>query len=37
VVFASVQSAGEKTYMREMMTIDKQWLVEIAPHYYRES
>ncbi|CAG5027656.1 unnamed protein product [Parnassius apollo] len=37
VVFASVQSTGDKTYMREMMTIDKDWLLEIAPHYYKET
>ncbi|CAG9790132.1 unnamed protein product [Diatraea saccharalis] len=37
VVFASVQATGDKTYMRDMMTIDKTWLLEIAPHYYKES
>ncbi|XP_073965705.1 probable ATP-dependent RNA helicase DHX35 isoform X2 [Choristoneura fumiferana] len=37
VVFASVQSTGDKTYMRDMMTIDKEWLLEIAPHYYKQS
>ncbi|XP_045533656.1 probable ATP-dependent RNA helicase DHX35 isoform X1 [Pieris brassicae] len=34
VVFASVQSTGDKVFMREMMTIEKEWLLEIAPHYY---
>ncbi|XP_072934043.1 probable ATP-dependent RNA helicase DHX35 [Epargyreus clarus] len=37
VVFASVQSVGDKTYMRDMMTIEKSWLLEVAPHYYRET
>ncbi|XP_047999795.1 probable ATP-dependent RNA helicase DHX35 [Leguminivora glycinivorella] len=37
VVFASVQSTGDKTYMRDMMTINKEWLLEIAPHYYKQT
>ncbi|CAH2108987.1 unnamed protein product, partial [Euphydryas editha] len=37
VVFASVQSSGDKIFMREMMVIEKQWLLEIAPHYYKET
>ncbi|XP_068624396.1 probable ATP-dependent RNA helicase DHX35 [Battus philenor] len=37
VVFASVQSAGDKNCMRELMTIEREWLLEVAPHYYRES
>ncbi|RVE41455.1 hypothetical protein evm_013900 [Chilo suppressalis] len=37
LVFASVQATGDKTYMRELMTIDKNWLLEIAPHYYKET
>ncbi|CAB3242561.1 unnamed protein product [Arctia plantaginis] len=37
VIFASVQSTGTKTYMRDMMTIDKQTLLDIAPHYYTET
>lgn len=37
VIFGSVQSTGDKTYMREMMIIQKEWLLEIAPHYYKES
>ncbi|KAJ0170419.1 hypothetical protein K1T71_013790 [Dendrolimus kikuchii] len=37
VMFASVQSTDDKTYMREMMTIQKEWLLEIAPHYYKET
>ncbi|XP_045457381.1 probable ATP-dependent RNA helicase DHX35 [Melitaea cinxia] len=37
VVFASVQSSGDKTFMREMMVIQKDWLLEIAPHYYKET
>ncbi|XP_026501735.2 probable ATP-dependent RNA helicase DHX35 [Vanessa tameamea] len=37
VVFASVQSSGDKTCMREMMVVNKQWLLEIAPHYYKET
>ncbi|CAK1549323.1 unnamed protein product [Leptosia nina] len=37
VVFASVQTSGDKIYMRDMMTIKKEWLLEIAPHYYTES
>lgn len=37
VVFASVQSASDKTYMRDMMTINKDWLLEIAPHYYKQT
>ncbi|XP_026743379.1 probable ATP-dependent RNA helicase DHX35 [Trichoplusia ni] len=35
VMFASVQSSGDKTYMREMMTIEQRWLLDIAPHYYK--
>ncbi|KAJ2943220.1 hypothetical protein O0L34_g18931 [Tuta absoluta] len=37
VLFASVQSSGEKILMRELMTIHKEWLLEIAPHYYKET
>ncbi|KAJ8707921.1 hypothetical protein PYW08_010287 [Mythimna loreyi] len=37
VMFASVQSTGDKTYMREMMTIEQRWLLELAPHYYRQT
>ncbi|XP_075987847.1 putative ATP-dependent RNA helicase DHX35 [Anticarsia gemmatalis] len=37
VIFGSVQSTGDKTYMRDMITIDKQTLLDIAPHYYTEN
>ncbi|CAH2061670.1 unnamed protein product, partial [Iphiclides podalirius] len=37
VVFAAVQSSGDKTYMRELMAVEKEWLLEVAPHYYREA
>nr|XP_049705986.1 probable ATP-dependent RNA helicase DHX35 isoform X1 [Helicoverpa armigera] len=37
VMFASVQSTGDKTYMREMMTIQQDWLLELAPHYYKQT
>ncbi|CAH0718631.1 unnamed protein product, partial [Brenthis ino] len=37
VVFASVQSSGDKTYMRDVMVISKDWLLEFAPHYYKEN
>ncbi|KAI5639569.1 helicase associated domain (HA2) domain-containing protein [Phthorimaea operculella] len=37
VLFASVQTSGDKTLMRELMTIQKDWLLEIAPHYYKET
>ncbi|KPJ14170.1 putative ATP-dependent RNA helicase DHX35 [Papilio machaon] len=37
VVFAGVVSVAEKTYMRDLMTIQKDWLIEVAPHYYRET
>ncbi|XP_046974340.1 probable ATP-dependent RNA helicase DHX35 [Vanessa cardui] len=37
VVFASVQSSGDKTCMREMMAINQNWLLEVAPHYYKET
>ncbi|XP_013161718.1 PREDICTED: probable ATP-dependent RNA helicase DHX35 [Papilio xuthus] len=37
VVFAGVVSAADKTYMRDLMTIQKDWLIEVAPHYYRET
>ncbi|XP_037292738.1 probable ATP-dependent RNA helicase DHX35 [Manduca sexta] len=37
VVFTSVQSTGDKTYMRDLMVIQKDWLLEIAPHYYTET
>ncbi|XP_063630658.1 probable ATP-dependent RNA helicase DHX35 [Cydia splendana] len=37
VVFASVQSSGDKTYMRDMMMINKDWLIETAPHYYKQT
>ncbi|CAG4988057.1 unnamed protein product [Colias eurytheme] len=36
VVFASVQSVGDKINMRDLMVIQKEWLLEIAPHYYTE-
>ncbi|KOB66837.1 ATP-dependent RNA helicase DHX8, partial [Operophtera brumata] len=28
--------SGDKTYMRDLMVIQKEWLLEIAPHYYKE-
>ncbi|XP_060807920.1 probable ATP-dependent RNA helicase DHX35 isoform X2 [Amyelois transitella] len=37
LVFAGVQSTGDKTYMRQAMTIKKEWLLELAPHYYVEN
>ncbi|XP_028177522.1 probable ATP-dependent RNA helicase DHX35 [Ostrinia furnacalis] len=37
VVFASVQSAGDKTLMRELTVTQEAWLLEVAPHYYRQT
>ncbi|XP_053620503.1 probable ATP-dependent RNA helicase DHX35 isoform X2 [Plodia interpunctella] len=37
LVFAGVQSTGDKIYMRQVMTIKKEWLTELAPHYYVEN
>ncbi|XP_050680357.1 probable ATP-dependent RNA helicase DHX35 isoform X2 [Leptidea sinapis] len=37
LVFGSVQSSGDKVYMRDIMRIDKQWLMQTAPHYYHET
>ncbi|KAL4720181.1 hypothetical protein ACJJTC_018255 [Scirpophaga incertulas] len=37
VLFGTVQSSGDKTYMRDLMAIEKEWLLELAPHYYKES
>ncbi|XP_038217051.1 probable ATP-dependent RNA helicase DHX35 [Zerene cesonia] len=36
VAFASVQSAGDRVHMRDLMAIRKEWLLEVAPHYYTE-
>ncbi|XP_052747846.1 probable ATP-dependent RNA helicase DHX35 [Galleria mellonella] len=37
VVFASVYSVNDKTYMSDLMVIQKDWLLEVAPHYYIET
>ncbi|KAK5129320.1 hypothetical protein LTR08_003600 [Meristemomyces frigidus] len=35
VVFTEVMETGEKTYVRDVSKIEKGWLVEYAPEYYR--
>ncbi|XP_037875624.1 probable ATP-dependent RNA helicase DHX35 isoform X1 [Bombyx mori] len=37
VTFASVQCSRDRTYMRDVMPIDRSWLLELAPHYYKET
>ena len=32
-----VESSNEKKYMRQVTEIDPEWLVQIAPHYYKVS
>ncbi|KAF2203200.1 P-loop containing nucleoside triphosphate hydrolase protein [Delitschia confertaspora ATCC 74209] len=35
VIFHEVMETGEKTYIRDVTKIEKDWLVEYAPEYYR--
>lgn len=35
VVFQKVMEVGEKTYVREVTKIEKDWLVEYAPEFYK--
>ncbi|KFY72254.1 hypothetical protein V499_07595 [Pseudogymnoascus sp. VKM F-103] len=35
VVFQEVMEVGEKTYVREVTKIEKDWLVEYAPEFYK--
>lgn len=35
VVFTEVMETGEKTYVRDVTKIEKGWLVEYAPEFYR--
>ncbi|KAK4547292.1 hypothetical protein LTR36_000947 [Oleoguttula mirabilis] len=35
VVFTEVMETGEKTYIRDVTRVEKGWLVEYAPEFYR--
>lgn len=35
VVFHEIMETGDKTYIRDMTKIEKQWLLEYAPDYYQ--
>jgi ATP-dependent RNA helicase DDX35 len=35
VVFQEVMEVGEKTYVKEVTKIEKDWLVEYAPEFYK--
>ncbi|KAK3113517.1 hypothetical protein LTR53_009123 [Teratosphaeriaceae sp. CCFEE 6253] len=35
VVFTEIMETGEKTYIRDVTKIEKGWLVEYAPEFYR--
>ena len=35
VIFTEVMETGEKTYIRDVTKIEKGWLTEYAPEYYR--
>ncbi|KAH6608136.1 helicase [Trichoderma cornu-damae] len=37
VVFHEIMETGEKTYIRDITKIEKNWLVEYAPEYYKLS
>lgn len=37
VVFHEIMETGEKTYIRDITKIDKNWLVEYAPEFYKLS
>lgn len=34
VIFNEVLETGKKKFMRDITTIKKEWLLELAPHYY---
>ncbi|KAG4304670.1 hypothetical protein PORY_002063, partial [Pneumocystis oryctolagi] len=34
VIFNEVLETGKKVFMRDITTIKKEWLLELAPHYY---
>ncbi len=35
VIFHEVMETGDKTFIRDVMKIEKRWLLEYAPDYYR--
>lgn len=35
VIFTEVMETGEKTFIRDVTKIEKAWLTEYAPEYYR--
>ncbi|XP_077283685.1 putative ATP-dependent RNA helicase DHX35 [Arctopsyche grandis] len=37
LLFSDVQSSLNKTYMKDLIVIQREWLTEFAPHYYKES
>ncbi|CAG9573052.1 unnamed protein product [Danaus chrysippus] len=37
VVFASVESGPNGIYMRDLMTVQREWLTEVATHYYTDT
>ncbi|CAH1642392.1 unnamed protein product [Spodoptera littoralis] len=37
VIFASVSSSSGVTYMRDVTSVHQAWLLDLAPHYYRQT
>uniref|UniRef100_A0A2H1WU18 SFRICE_033835 n=1 Tax=Spodoptera frugiperda TaxID=7108 RepID=A0A2H1WU18_SPOFR len=37
VIFASVSSSSGVSYMRDVSAVQQAWLLDLAPHYYRQT
>ncbi|XP_041985730.1 probable ATP-dependent RNA helicase DHX35 [Aricia agestis] len=35
LVYASISTSSDRTLMRDLMVVQREWLLEVAPHYYR--
>jgi ATP-dependent RNA helicase DDX35 len=35
VIFHEIMETGKKTYIRDITKIERKWLIEYAPHFYK--